>query len=67
MENFTEAHSVSGIIGVPPGYVGHEDGGRLINELNADPFSRDSKALRRGARRRSPKPPRSSPKTASRG
>lgn len=39
MGNFTEPHSVSGIIGVPPGYVGHEEGGRLINELRADPYS----------------------------
>ena len=39
MGNFTEPHSVSGIIGVPPGYVGHEDGGRLINDLNAAPYS----------------------------
>lgn len=39
MGNFTEPHTVSGIIGVPPGYVGHEQGGRLINELNADPYS----------------------------
>ena len=39
MGNYTEPHSVSGIIGVPPGYVGHEHGGRLINELNADPYS----------------------------
>jgi len=39
MANFTEPHSVSGIIGVPPGYVGHDQGGRLINELNADPYS----------------------------
>jgi ATP-dependent Clp protease ATP-binding subunit ClpA len=39
MGNFTEPHSVSGIIGVPPGYVGHDQGGRLINELNADPYS----------------------------
>ena len=39
MGNYTEPHSVSGIIGVPPGYVGHEQGGRLINELNADPYS----------------------------
>jgi len=38
MGNFTEQHTVSGIIGVPPGYVGHEQGGRLINELNADPY-----------------------------
>jgi ATP-dependent Clp protease ATP-binding subunit ClpA len=36
--NFIEQHSVSGIIGVPPGYVGHELGGRLINDLNADPY-----------------------------
>lgn len=39
MGNFSEPHSVSGIIGVPPGYVGHDEGGRLINELNADPFA----------------------------
>lgn len=38
MGNFTEAHSGSGIIGVPPGYVGHEQGGRLINDLNSDPY-----------------------------
>jgi ATP-dependent Clp protease ATP-binding subunit ClpA len=38
MANFVEPHSVSGIIGVPAGYVGHESGGRLINELNADPY-----------------------------
>lgn len=39
MANFTEPHSVSGIIGVPPGYVGYEHGGRLINELNSDPYA----------------------------
>ncbi len=39
MGNYTEPHSVSGIIGVPPGYVGHEEGGRLVNELNSDPYS----------------------------
>lgn len=39
MGNFTEPHSVSGIIGVPPGYVGHDQGGRLVNELNADPYA----------------------------
>lgn len=38
MENFGEPHSVSGIIGSPPGYVGHDQGGRLINDLNADPY-----------------------------
>jgi ATP-dependent Clp protease ATP-binding subunit ClpA len=29
---------VAGIIGVPAGYVGHDQGGRLINDLNADPY-----------------------------
>lgn len=37
--NYSEPHSVSGIIGVPPGYVGHDHGGRLVNELNSDPYS----------------------------
>jgi ATP-dependent Clp protease ATP-binding subunit ClpA len=36
--NFSEPHSVSGLIGVPPGYVGHDQGGRLVNELLADPY-----------------------------
>lgn len=39
MGNFTEPHSVSGLVGVPPGYVGHEDGGRIVNDLLADPYS----------------------------
>jgi ATP-dependent Clp protease ATP-binding subunit ClpA len=36
--NCVESHSVSTIIGVPPGYVGHDQGGRLVNDLNADPY-----------------------------
>jgi ATP-dependent Clp protease ATP-binding subunit ClpA len=36
--NCIEPHSVSTIIGVPPGYVGNDQGGRLVNELNADPY-----------------------------
>lgn len=36
--NCVEPHSVATIIGVPPGYVGHDLGGRLVNELNADPY-----------------------------
>src|SRR5690606_11550156 len=39
MGNFTKPHTVSGIIGVPPGYVCHDHGGRLVNELNADPYA----------------------------
>ncbi|MBS0266553.1 MAG: ATP-dependent Clp protease ATP-binding subunit [Planctomycetes bacterium] len=38
MGNFVESHSVSGIIGVPAGYVGHDQGGQLVNDLNADPY-----------------------------
>lgn len=36
--NFCEPHSVAGIIGVPPGYVGHEQGGRIVADLAADPY-----------------------------
>jgi ATP-dependent Clp protease ATP-binding subunit ClpA len=38
MGNFTDGHTVSGITGVAPGYRGYERGGRLINDLNADPY-----------------------------
>lgn len=36
--NCIEAHSVATIIGVPPGYVGSDRGGRVVTELNADPY-----------------------------
>lgn len=36
--NCVEPHSVATIIGVPPGYVGNDQGGRLVNELNSDPY-----------------------------
>ena len=36
--NCVEPHSVATIIGVPPGYVGSDRGGRLVNELAADPY-----------------------------
>lgn len=39
MSRFALEHSMQGLFGVPPGYVGYEQGGQLINELNADPFS----------------------------
>jgi ATP-dependent Clp protease ATP-binding subunit ClpA len=38
MGNFTERHSVAGITGSPPGYVAYEEGGRVVNDLNADPY-----------------------------
>ncbi len=39
MASFGEAHSVSRMIGTPPGYVGYEEGGKLINDLIRDPYS----------------------------
>ena len=43
MSEFQERHSVSGLIGAPPGYVGFEDGnvggGKLISDLTKNPFS----------------------------
>nr|QAX26986.1 ClpC2 [Babesia sp. Xinjiang] len=34
MSEYKESHSVSKLIGSPPGYVGHEDGGNLIRKIN---------------------------------
>ena len=34
-----EKHSVSKMIGSPPGYVGHEDGGQLSEKVRRNPFS----------------------------
>jgi ATP-dependent Clp protease ATP-binding subunit ClpA len=43
MSEFQERHSVSGLIGAPPGYVGFEDGniggGKLIADISKNPFS----------------------------
>ncbi len=39
MGNFTEENTVANLIGSPPGYVGYEQGGPLINDLNGDPYS----------------------------
>jgi ATP-dependent Clp protease ATP-binding subunit ClpA len=39
MNGFKESHATSRIIGVPPGYVGYEEGGKLINDINRDPYS----------------------------
>ncbi len=38
MSEFTEKHSVSKLIGAPPGYVGFEDGGRLTKAVKERPF-----------------------------
>ncbi len=39
MSEYMEAHSVSGLIGSPPGYVGHEEGGKLTNAVQAKPYA----------------------------
>lgn len=39
MSEYQEAHAVSKLIGSPPGYVGHEQGGRLTEAVRRQPFS----------------------------
>ncbi len=39
MSEFTEPHSVSKLIGAPPGYIGHEREGQLISALRTHPHS----------------------------
>ena len=39
MSEYMEKHSVSKMIGSPPGYVGHDDGGQLSEKVRRNPFS----------------------------
>src|ERR1700752_4815486 len=39
MSEFREKHSVSKLIGSPPGYVGHEEGGQLTERIKRSPYS----------------------------
>lgn len=39
MSEYMEKHSVSKMIGSPPGYVGHEDGGQLSEKVRRNQFS----------------------------
>ncbi|WP_063910152.1 ATP-dependent Clp protease ATP-binding subunit [Herbidospora yilanensis] len=39
MSEYAERHSVSRLIGAPPGYVGFEDGGQLTDRVRRKPFS----------------------------
>ena len=39
MSEYMEAHSVSRLIGAPPGYVGFENGGILTNNIKKHPYS----------------------------
>ena len=38
MSEYMEKHSVSRLIGAPPGYVGHEDGGQLTEAVRKRPY-----------------------------
>jgi ATP-dependent Clp protease ATP-binding subunit ClpC len=39
MSEFMEEHSVSKLIGSPPGYVGHDEGGQLSDAIRTHPYS----------------------------
>ena len=39
MSEYMERHSVSKLIGAPPGYVGYDQGGLLTDAIDKNPFS----------------------------
>ena len=39
MSEYMEAHAVSRLVGSPPGYVGHEEGGQLTEQVRRKPYS----------------------------
>ncbi len=39
MSEYMEKHSVSRLVGSPPGYVGHEEGGQLTEKVRRKPYS----------------------------
>jgi ATP-dependent Clp protease ATP-binding subunit ClpB len=39
MSEYMEKHAVSKLIGSPPGYVGHEEGGQLTEKIRRNPYS----------------------------
>ncbi|EAH7932071.1 AAA family ATPase [Campylobacter jejuni] len=39
MSEFMEKHSVSRLLGAPPGYIGHEEGGELTKAVRRKPYS----------------------------
>ena len=46
MSEYGEKHSVSRLVGAPPGYVGYDEGGQLTEAVRRRPYSR--RAARRG-------------------
>jgi ATP-dependent Clp protease ATP-binding subunit ClpC len=39
MSEYVEQHSISRLVGSPPGYVGHEEGGQLTEKIRRRPYS----------------------------
>ncbi|MEG0854728.1 MAG: ATP-dependent Clp protease ATP-binding subunit, partial [Angelakisella sp.] len=39
MSEYTERHSISRLIGSPPGYLGYDDGGQLTEKIRRKPYS----------------------------
>jgi ATP-dependent Clp protease ATP-binding subunit ClpC len=39
MSEYSEAHSIAKLIGAPPGYIGHEEGGQLTDAVRRRPYS----------------------------
>lgn len=39
MAEFSERHSISRLTGAPPGYVGHDEGGRLVTQVRKMPYA----------------------------
>ena len=39
MSEYTEQHSVARLVGAPPGYIGHEEGGQLTEAVRRNPYT----------------------------
>ena len=39
MSEYAEKHTVSRLVGAPPGYIGHDDGGQLTEAVRKRPYS----------------------------
>lgn len=48
LSEYQEQHSVSRLIGAPPGYIGHDEGGQLTEAIRRRPFQSECRAPRVG-------------------
>ena len=39
MSEYAESHAASRLVGSPPGYVGHEEGGQLTEQIRRRPYA----------------------------